>query len=313
MTNLYPAVHIAVAKRKGTNAVSVAKAVEQRLQELSSSHLPEGVHYRITRDYGETANDKVNELIEGLIVAVLTVVALIGLSMGWRPALVVALAIPVCYSLTLFVNLLAGYTINRVTMFALILALGLLVDDPITNVENISRYFTMRAFPKRKSVLRAIQEVMPALLLSTLAIIASFLPLFFITGMMGPYMAPMALNVPLTVAISTLVAIVMTPWMAMFALGKLIDRPSDEEPYDVTRGPVYRLSQAILGPIVDHRAIAWLVLLGIGMLLVGAMALPLFRAVPLKMLPYDNKNEFRRHRHARGDNARPGLTRWHDG
>lgn len=288
----YPAVHIAVAKRKGTNAVSVAKAVEQRLQELSSSHLPEGVHYRITRDYGETANDKVNELIEGLIVAVLTVVALIGLSMGWRPALVVALAIPVCYSLTLFVNLLAGYTINRVTMFALILALGLLVDDPITNVENISRYFTMRAFPKRKSVLRAIQEVMPALLLSTLAIIASFLPLFFITGMMGPYMAPMALNVPLTVAISTLVAIVMTPWMAMFALGKLIDRPSDEEPYDVTRGPVYRLSQAILGPIVDHRAIAWLVLLGIGMLLMGAMALPLFRAVPLKMLPYDNKNEF---------------------
>jgi multidrug efflux pump subunit AcrB len=207
---VYPAVHIAVGKRKGSNAVWVASAVEDRMAELSATHLPDGVHYRVTRDYGETANEKVNELVEGLAVAVITVVVLIGLSIGWRPALVIALAIPVCYSLTLFVNLLAGYTINRVTMFALILALGLLVDDPITDVENIARYFAMRILPPRQSVLRAVQEVRPALILSTLAIIASFLPLFFITGMMGPYMAPMALNVPLTVTISTVVAFMIT-------------------------------------------------------------------------------------------------------
>ncbi len=289
---VYPAVHIAVAKRKGTNAVWIAKAVEDRLAELSATHLPDGVHYRLTRDYGETANDKVNELVEGLAVAVITVVALIGLTIGWRPALVIALTIPVCYSLALFVNLLAGYTINRVTMFALILALGLLVDDPITDVENIARYFAMRILPPRQSVLRAVQEVRPALILSTLAIIASFLPLFFITGMMGPYMAPMALNVPLTVTISTVVAFVITPWMAMVALRKLLDRPDNDEPYDLTRRPIYRLARAVLRPIIDHRSVAWLVLFGVGVLLAGAMALPIYRAVPLKMLPYDNKNEF---------------------
>lgn len=290
--DVYPAVHIAVAKRKGTNAVWVADAVERRLEELSETHIPDGVHYRITRDYGETANDKVNELVEGLAVAVITVVVLIGLTIGWRAALVIALAIPVCYSLTLFVNLLAGYTINRVTMFALILALGLLVDDPITDVENIARYFAMRILPPRQSVLRAVQEVRPALILSTLAIIASFLPLFFITGMMGPYMAPMALNVPLTVTISTIVAFVITPWMAMVALRKLIERPSDDGPYDLTRRPIYRIARAVLGPIVDHRPLAWSVLAGVVVLLIAAMALPLFRTVPLKMLPYDNKNEF---------------------
>ena len=147
---LFPAVHIAVAKRKGSNAVQVAEAVERRMDELAATHLPDGVYYRITRDYGETANHKVNELVESLVIAVLTVIGLIGVMIGWRAALVVTLAIPVCYSVTLFVNLLAGYTINRVTLFALILSLGLLVDDPITDVENIARYFAMRILPPRE-------------------------------------------------------------------------------------------------------------------------------------------------------------------
>ena len=288
---VYPAVHIAIAKRKGTNAVAVAHAVQERLEELSKTHLPSDVHYRITRDYGETANEKVNELVEGLVVAMLTVVALIGLSIGWRSALVIALAIPVCYSLALLVNLLAGYTINRVTMFALILSLGLLVDDPITDVENIARYFSMRILPARSAVLRAVQEVRPALLLSTLAIIASFLPLFFITGMMGPYMAPMALNVPLTVIFSTVIAFVITPWMAMVALGGS-NHGTHEPTHDVTRSLLYRISSSVIGPLIDRRAVSWAVLAAVSLLLIGAMALPVFRAVPLKMLPYDNKNEF---------------------
>jgi multidrug efflux pump subunit AcrB len=287
----YPAVHISVAKRKGTNAVWVAQAVDEKLAELAEIYFPTGVHYRITRDYGETANDKVNELVEGLVIAMITVIGLIGLVMGWRPALVIALAIPVCYSLTLFVNLLAGYTINRVTMFALILALGLLVDDPITDVENIARYFTMKILPPRQSVLRAVQEVRPALILSTLAIIASFLPLAFITGMMGPYMAPMALNVPLTVTISTVVAFVITPWLAMVAL-RQVGEPNDSEAFDLTTRPLYRLSRAVLTPILDRSIYAWGVLVAISLLLVAAMLLPVFRLVPVKMLPYDNKNEF---------------------
>ncbi len=289
---LFPAVHIAVAKRKGTNAVWVAEAVEQRMDELAHTHLPDGVQFRITRDYGETADAKVDELVESLAIAVITVIGLIGLVIGWRAALVVALAIPVCYSLTLFINLLAGYTINRVTLFALILSLGLLVDDPITDVENIARYFAMRVLPPRPAVLRAIQEVRPALILSTLAIIASFLPLMFITGMMGPYMAPMALNVPLTVVVSTIVAFVITPWLAMVALGKLSKGRREEPAFDLTKRPIYRLSKAVLSPILDRRWLAWATLGAVALLLAGAMALPAFRLVPLKMLPYDNKNEF---------------------
>jgi multidrug efflux pump subunit AcrB len=292
---LFPAVHVAVGKRKGSNAVWVASAVERRMRELANPRaadrlLPEGVHYRITRDYGETADAKVTDLIKSLGIAVLTVIGLIGLVMGWRTALVIALAIPVCYSITLFINLLTGYTINRVTLFALILALGLLVDDPITGVENIERYLKMGKWSAREAVLRAIQEVQPALILSTLAIIASFLPLMFITGMMGPYMGPMALNVPLTVTVSTVVAIVITPWIAMVALRKLGEKGNSE--YDVTKQPLYRASSAVLGRIIDSRPLTWMTLGAVVVLLFGAMALPAFRVVPLKMLPYDNKNEF---------------------
>jgi len=288
----YPAVHIAVAKRKGSNAVWVANDVQRRMAELAETHLPDGVWFRITRDYGETANEKVNELVESLVIAVVTVIVLIGVILGWRAALVIALAIPVCYSVTLFINLLAGYTINRVTLFALILSLGLLVDDPITDVENVARYFAMRLLPPRLAVLRAIQEVQPALILSTLAIIASFLPLMFITGMMGPYMGPMALNVPLTVTVSTLVALMITPWVAMMALRKLAAARTDQPAFDLTKRPIYRISRAVLGPILDRRWLSWATLGAVALLMLVALALPAFRIVPLKMLPYDNKNEF---------------------
>jgi multidrug efflux pump subunit AcrB len=288
----FPAVHLAVAKRAGANAVTVAHRVRERLEQFAAEALPAGVETRITRDYGETANDKVNELVEGLAVAVLTVVGLIGVMVGWRAALVVALAIPVCYSLTLAVNFAVGYTINRVTLFALILALGLLVDDPITDVENIARYFKMRTLPPRDAVLRAIQEVRPALIMSTLAIVASFLPLAFITGMMGPYMAPMALNVPLTVTVSTVVAFCITPWLAMVALRGETHGGGEQDQFDLRRQPLYRLADFLLRPALRSRRLAWAVLAGIGLLMLAALIPPLLRGIPLKMLPYDNKNEF---------------------
>ncbi len=288
----FPAVHIAVAKRRGTNAVRVAKDIREKLAELRQTHLPAGVHYRITRDYGETANEKVNELVESLAVAVLTVIGLIGLVIGWRAALVVALAVPICYSLTLFINLLAGYTINRVTMFALILALGLLVDDPITDVENIARYFAMRSLPPRDSVLQAVQEVRPVLIVSTLAIIASFVPMSFITGMMGPYMAPMALNVPVTVTVSTFVAFLITPWLSMVALRGTGPEREQGSGYVVEQLPTFRVANAVLTAIMNRRWLGLLVLLLVGSLFCTATLLPGLRLVPLKMLPYDNKNEF---------------------
>lgn len=291
---LFPAVHIAVAKRKGSNAVWVARAVEQRLRELADPRSPDaifppGVYFRITRDYGETSNDKVNELVESLAIAVITVIGLIGVVIGWRAALVVALAVPICYGVTLFINYLAGYSINRVTLFALILALGLLVDDPITDVENIARYFAMRILPPRQSVLRAVQEVRPALIMSTLAIIVCFVPMMFITGMMGPYMAPMALNVPLTVTVSTFVAFMITPYLAMVALS---GQRSEQAPFELTSTWIYKVSRSVLGSILARRVYIWLVLLFVVVLLMAAFLLPAFRLIPLKMLPFDNKNEF---------------------
>ena len=174
----------------------------------------------ITRNSGLTADEKVNELVEGLWVAIVIVIALLTLSLGWREAIIVAVAVPVVFGLTLGVNLLFGYTINRVTLFALILSLGLLVDDPIVDVENIARHFDMRGRATRDIVLEAVAEIRPPLISATLAVIVSFLPMFFITGMMGPYMAPMALNVPVAMLMSMLVAFTITPWMAYQVLHK---------------------------------------------------------------------------------------------
>ncbi|MHC4408990.1 MAG: efflux RND transporter permease subunit [Planctomycetota bacterium] len=293
-TRLRPAVHLAVAKKKGTNAVWVARAAVERLHELKDAVIPPGVEIEITRDYGETAKEKVDELVEALAVGVLTVVIFIGMVLGWRAAIVIALAIPVCYGATLLVNYLFGYTINRVTLFALILALGLLVDDPITGVENIERYFRMGKFTARNALLRAVHEVRSALVMSTVAIILSFIPLFFITGMMGPYMRPMAMNVPLAVTMSTVVAFCVTPFVAMRVLRKK-NREGEGESDSEDSVPTtfrYRLYNGMLRPLLRSRRLAYLFLGTVGVLFVLSILLPAFRLVPLKMLPFDNKNEF---------------------
>jgi len=291
---LLPAVHLAVAKKKGTNAVWVARDAIARLEELRGTMIPPGVDIEITRDYGETAKEKVDELVASLGIGVLTVVIFIGMVLGWRAAFVIALAIPVCYGATLMVNYLAGYTINRVTLFALILALGLLVDDPITGVENIERFFRRGTRNPRRAVLGAVSEVRSALVMSTVAIIFSFLPLFFITGMMGPYMRPMAMNVPLAVTMSTVVAFCVTPFVAL----RVLRRPKEGEGGEGTAGPAaertfrYRLYDRLLRPLLRHRGRSLLFLGVVGALFVGSVVLPAFRLVPLKMLPFDNKNEF---------------------
>jgi multidrug efflux pump subunit AcrB len=286
-----PAVHVSVAKQKGTNAVTVARRVERRLEELSRTHLPEGVHVRITRNYGETANEKVNDLVEALAVAVVIVIALIAWTLGWREALVVAVAVPITFGLTLMVNQLAGYTINRVTLFALILALGLVVDDPIVDVENVFRHLRMRLEPPLEAVRTAVNEVRPPILLATLAVIVSFVPMLFITGMMGPYMRPMALNVPLAMLMSLLVAFTITPWLAYKALRRHAERGGPAAP-PVEESALYRFYAGALRPFVADRRKAW-GLLGVMLLLfLGAGALAALRLVPLKMLPFDNKNEF---------------------
>ena len=287
----YPAVHISIAKQTGTNAVDISHRIKAQLAELAKTHLPEGVHFRVTRDYGETADHKVNELLEALVVAIVIVVGLIAFVLGWREGIVVAAAVPITFALTLLVNYWAGYTINRVTLFALILSLGLVVDDPIVDVENIHRHLAQKPKNAFKAVLRAVNEVRPPIILATLAVIISFLPMVLITGMMGPYMQPMAFNVPLAMLMSMVVAFTITPWLAYHMLkNHAAKAPAPASEQGPTR--IYQLYSAALGPFIGNSTKAWW-LLGVTFLAFCiALTLVATRSVPLKMLPFDNKNEF---------------------
>ena len=289
-----PAVTLAIAKKRGTNAVTLADDILDRLEQLKKTVIPYGVEVRVTRNYGETAHAKSGELMESLFFAVLTVVALLAFTLGWREALVVALAVPLSFACALFVNYLFGYTINRVTMFALILSLGLVVDDPITNVDNIQRHIMARREDPKSATLRAVNEVLPPVIMSTLAIIVSFAPMFFITGMMGPYMAPMAVNVPLTVTFSTLWALTVVPWVSYRLLKGRVKGPAHEDWTKDGQAPgwVERIYRGLVGPFLERRGLRFVLLGFIVAALASSMALVVFRLVPLKMLPFDNKNEF---------------------
>mgnify|MGYP000154624287 CR=1 FL=1 len=281
-----PAVTIAFSKKKGTNAVSVAREILAAAADLHARLFPEDVHILVTRDYGAIADAKVRGLLRDMALGVVAVAFLITLFMGWREGLVVGLAVPVSFALALFTNYAFGFTINRVTLFALILSLGLVVDDPIVNVDNIQRHIRLGKKNPRSATLSAVAEVLPPVIMSTLTIIVSFLPMFFITGMMGPYMGPMAVNVPLTVSFSTLCALTFVPWLCLRLLG---GRPAAGAE-DITSPLVRRLYRAALEPFLARRRA--LALFGvIGLLFAGSFLLIILRAVPLKMLPFDNKNE----------------------
>ncbi|MFO0850686.1 MAG: efflux RND transporter permease subunit [Gemmataceae bacterium] len=287
----FPAVTVGVAKRKGSNAVAVARALEAKVDELRRHVIPHDVEVRVTRDNGATADEKVTELIHELGLAVVIVSALVMVSLGWREAVVVVTAVPLTFALTLLVNYLAGYSINRVTLFALILALGLVVDDPIVDVENIFRHFGLKRKPPREAVLEAVNEVRPPIIVATLVVMVSFLPMLFITGMMGPYMRPMALNVPVAMLMSMVVAFTVTPWLSYHAL-KGVYGKGGHEPADPKATLTYRVYRAALTPFLDSRPAAWGLIGFTGLLLAASCALPALGLVPLKMLPFDNKNEF---------------------
>jgi multidrug efflux pump subunit AcrB len=302
-----PAVTIALAKKKGSNAVTVADDILRETANLKASVVPDDIDVVVTRNSGRTADHKVNELVEALGVAIFIVIALLTLGLGWRESLIVAVAVPVVFGLTLTVNLLLGYTINRVTLFALILSLGLLVDDPIVDVENIARHFRMRRTATRAIVREAVTEIRPPLITATLAVMVSFLPMFFITGMMGPYMRPMALNVPVAMFMSMLVAFTITPWMSYHVLrrryaaggagststqGVSVAGAEDEsDDAALRRSALYRLFYPLMAPLLRSRRRAWMFLLSMVVLTAGAGGLAATRRVPLKMLPFDNKNE----------------------
>lgn len=284
----YPAVFLAVAKQRGANAVAVADNVLATLTNLEDNWLPDDVRVEVIRNYGETADGKVTELVSSLAVAIIVVVVFVGLFLNWRAAAVVAIAIPISYGATLGVDLLLGYTINRVTMFALILALGLIVDDPIAAIDNIERHISEHGSKTKASIVSGMMEIKSALLMSTLAIVIVFTPMFFITGMMGPYMAPMAFNVPIAVLFSTITAFLVTPWLA-WKIMKVAERKGAYNPQNTILYKGYRkLLEPVLNSSKSRRIFLWSVF---GLFIVAA-TLPALRLVPLKLLPNDNKNEF---------------------
>ncbi|KJV05538.1 efflux RND transporter permease subunit [Methylocucumis oryzae] len=280
---------IAIAKRKGSNAVSVAEAVLAQVEQLQATVIPDDVLVTVTRNYGETADHKVNELVMHLSIAILTIIVLLALSLGLKESFIVALAVPMTFAITLLCDYIFGYTINRVTLFALILALGLLVDDPIVDVENIHRHYQMRKQPPLQALLTAVDEIRPPTILATFAVIMSFVPMFFITGMMGPYMAPMAFNVPVAMLLSLVIAFTVTPWASYRLLKGDYGKQHGGFVLQDTRG--FKLYHAILAPLLASKRKAWLFLFAVLLAFVASAMMAVTRVVPLKLLPFDNKNE----------------------
>lgn len=284
------AVTLAIAKRKGANAVAVAEQVVETTQSLYGSLIPEDVTVTITRNQGETSNHKVNELVKHLSIAIATIIVLLAFALGPKEAFIVALAVPMTLGLTLLCDLIFGYTINRVTLFALILSLGLLVDDPIVDVENIFRHFKLKSGPDAlEATLMAVDEVRPPTIFATFTVIVSFLPMFFITGMMGPYMGPMAFNVPVAMLVSLLVAFTVTPWASYYLLKS--EYGTSEHAYDLKSSGLYRFYERTLGGMLAapwrSKLFLWIVFIAF----VASAMLAVVRIVPLKLLPFDNKNE----------------------
>ncbi len=284
---IHPAVTIAVAKKGGENAVDVAKAVEARLVSLENQLIPQGIDVDITRDYGQTAADKSNTLMGKLAFATTAVVILVLLTMGWRESIVVGMAIIVTLMITLFASWAWGFTLNRVSLFALIFSIGILVDDAIVVVENIHRHMAMGKRKLSELIPPAVDEVGGPTILATLTVIAALLPMAFVSGLMGPYMSPIPINASMGMLISLAVAFVLSPWLA----GKFLKAGHHQEEGKAANGIFHKIMSPFVTAPKQGRNRLFL-LLTILALIAGSVLLPVFQAVVLKMLPFDNKSEF---------------------
>ena len=285
-----PAVTLAIAKRKGTNAVIVSQNVLSRIEPLKGRVIPSDVRVDITRDYGETAAEKSNELLFHMLIAVVSVSILIAITLGFRESLIVFIAIPVTLALTLAVFYLYGYTLNRITLFALIFSIGILVDDAIVVVENIVRHWRMPANRERAPfdvAIEAVDEVGNPTILATLTVVAAILPMAFVGGLMGPYMRPIPIGASAAMVFSLLVAFMVTPWAAVRIL-----KPGHAAAHGEEEDRLTRFYRFVMGRLLHVPAMRWGFLLGVVALLLGSVSLFYFEFVKVKMLPFDNKSEF---------------------
>jgi multidrug efflux pump subunit AcrB len=286
----YPAVTISVSKRKGTNAVVIADKVLEKVHSLQGVVIPREAQVAVTRNYGETAQEKSNELLKHLILATLSVTILIAVFLGWRSAVVVLMAVPVTLALTLLLYFLYGYTLNRVTLFALIFSIGILVDDAIVVVENIARHFHLaenRGRPLVQVAVEAVAEVGNPTILATWAVIAAILPMAFVGGLMGPYMQPIPVGASVAMLFSLFIAFLISPWAAYRMLkGEKTAEHAGHEDWTT------RLYRRMMTPLIRSAWKRWAFLFSVVLLLVAASSLVYFKLVHVKMLPFDNKSEF---------------------
>ena len=284
-TGTREAITITIAKKKGANASLVARGALAKVEALKGKLIPANVQVTVTRNYGDTAKEKSDELLEHMLLATIAVIILIALTLGWREAIVVAVAVPVTLALTLLINYLYGYTLNRVTLFALIFSIGILVDDAIVVVENIHRHFKLHKIEPLTAVL-AVAEVGNPTILATLAVIAALLPMAFVSGLMGPYMRPIPVGASAAMIFSLLVAFIVSPWLSYIVLKNVKKGESADE-----GGTLLKLYERVLGPLLRSRSKRFLALGGVVVLLLLAVTLVPLKKVTVKMLPFDNKSE----------------------
>lgn len=289
----YPAVTISIAKRKGADAMKISNIILNKVEHLRSSLIPDDVHVEVTRNYGETASQKVSELLLHLIGAILAVTLVVMIAMGWRGGLVVFLSVPITFALTLLSYYILDYTLNRITLFALVFVTGIVVDDSIIIAENMHRHFKMKSLPFRQAALYAINEVGNPTILATFTVIASVLPMAFVSGLMGPYMSPMPIGASIAMLLSLFVALTITPYLGVLFLREKEKKGKKvREHKQLEETLIYKIYAKVEKPLIENPKKRWLFLGVTFLLLIGSMGLFFTNSVAVKMLPFDNKNEF---------------------
>lgn len=291
----YPAITLSVAKKKGADAMKLSEQLLNKINHLKAGLLPADVHLTVTRNYGETASDKVSELLFHLFIAIVVVTVFVMLAMGWRGGLVVFLSVPVTFALTLFAYYFMHYTLNRITLFALVFITGIVVDDSIIIAENMHRHFKMKKLPPLQAAIYAINEVGNPTILATFTVIAAVLPMAFVSGMMGPYMSPMPIGASIAMLLSLIVALTLTPYLGYIFLREKEKHSAPAESTEhkaLEETRIYKTYRSFIHPLLQTRWKRWTFILSIVIILVASLFMFYTKTVAVKMLPFDNKNEF---------------------
>ena len=290
----YPAVTLSVAKKKGADAMKLAEQILSKVDHLKPELIPADVQLTVSRNYGETASAKVSELLFHLFISIVVVTLFVMLAMGWRGGLVVFLSVPVTFALTLFSYYMMDYTLNRITLFALVFITGIVVDDSIIIAENMHRHFKMKRLPPLQAAIYAINEVGNPTILATFTVVAAVLPMAFVSGMMGPYMSPMPIGASIAMMLSLIVALTLTPYLGYIFLRekeKKGVKHEESNPHQLDQLRIYKIYHSFINPLLEKRWKRWTFMISIVLILLGSMMLFYTKSVAVKMLPFDNKNE----------------------